>query len=98
MTRPLPALPRGFSWRRRGAGGGSLRIWGVVEVATVERAPNGWISRVNVCFHASLHREALAGSKRQACYWVHRWAWARAETLYRARPEACVMVVPGSLG
>src|SRR5690606_15659786 len=94
----LPPLPRGFAWRRRRDGAGELALWGIEAVAVVERIPAGWASRVNVCFHSSLHREALAGSKRQACYWVHRWVQARAAAIHRARPEACVNVTPDRLG
>lgn len=61
-------------------------------VATIEPAAPGWLSRVNVCFHESLHREALAGSKRQACYWVHRWIQVKADSIYRTRPRSCSMM------
>lgn len=95
--RQLPPLPYGFAWRRRPGGLGELTIWGMETVARVEPIDCRWRSRVNVCFHESLHRGAIAGTKRQACYWVHRWVIARAEAIYRARPEACVLVRPKSL-
>lgn len=92
MSNCLPPLPYGFAWRPKAGGGGELTIWGVEAVATVEPGRGAWLSRVNICFHPSLHRDALAGSKRQACYWVHRWVKARAESIYRARPEACAVL------
>src|SRR5690349_1196236 len=98
MRRPLPPLPHGFAWRRCPAGEGELTLWGATEVAEIRWTEAGWLSRVNVCFHPSLHRQALAGSKRQACYWVHRWVQARAGAIYRARPEACALVTPDRLG
>lgn len=95
--RQLPPLPYGFFWRRCPGGRGELTIWGNEAVARVEPIDSGWRTMVNVCFHESLHRGAIAGTKRQACYWVHRWAIARAEGIYMARPEACVLVRPRSL-
>lgn len=97
MLRSLPPLPQGFEWYSGPAGSGTLKIWGVYAVALVEPMHGGWRTRVNVCFHASLQREVMAGNKRQACYWIHRWVIPRAEAIYRARPRACVAVVPKSL-
>lgn len=71
-----------------------LTIWGIEEVAIIDKTPDGWLTTVNTCFHSSLHRQALAGLQRQAFYWVHRWVLIRAESIYRARPESCVMIVP----
>jgi len=88
----LPPLPEGFAWRPRIAGGGELTIWGVTPVAEVYRIDAGWLSRVNVCFHPSLHKEGLAGSKRQACYWAQRWVQVKADAIYRARPRSCSML------
>ena len=93
----LPDLPYGFAWRKAADGGGELTIWGSQVVAQVEPALSGWRLRVNVCFHGSLHQEAIAGTKFQACYWIHCWAIARAEAIYRARPESCVLVKPKTL-
>lgn len=98
MDRQLPPLPEGFSWRTSTEGVGELTLWGLTVVARIESSPMGWVSRVNLCFHESLHRKAIAGSKRQACHWVHRWVAAHAERLCRARPESCVLVVPTTLG
>jgi len=86
----LPLLPYGFSWRRRSDGGGELVLWGNIEVAAIQPTRDGrWLAAVNLPFHESLYREAVAESKQLACYWVHRWATRQAEMIYRARPEEC---------
>lgn len=90
MKRPLPALPYGFTWRPLADGGGELVLWGHSEMASVQPLEGGgWLVRVNIAFHESLHREAIARSKGQACYWVHRWVAREAEVVYRTRPEEC---------
>ena len=92
MPRLLPPLPEGFSWRRRGEASGELRLWGVHEMATVRKLPTGeWVAWVNLAFHESLHRKAVATSKWQACYWVHRWAGREARTIYELRPRTCTI-------
>jgi hypothetical protein len=61
-------------------------------MATVERLLTGeWLARVNIAFHDSLHREAVAASKGQACYWVHRWAVREAHRIYEIRPRTCTI-------
>ena len=97
MARPLPPLPDGFAWRRSPKGIGELTIWNIQVVARVELLGGQWRTSVNVCFHDSLHRYALAGSKHLACYWVHRWVITRAEAIYRARPKACILVTPRTI-
>lgn len=92
MARPLPPLPEGFSWRRRGEASGELRLWGVHEMATVRQLPTGrWLAKVNLAFHESLHRQAVAASKGQACYWVHCWAAREALAIYKLRPRTCTI-------
>ena len=95
MSKSLPPLPHGFSWRPTASGGGELMLWGYSEMAVIQPLEDGrWLARVNIAFHESLHREAIARSKGQACYWVHRWAAREADWIYRARPEACALVLP----
>ena len=92
LTSSPPPLPHGFEWRRVGPIAEELCLWRVTAVARVEKWDGAWIATVNLCFHASLHRQAHADSELQACYWVHRWAIKNAETLYKARPEACAQL------
>lgn len=62
-------------------------------MAAVEPLPDGtWLARVNIAFHESLHREAIARTKGRACYWVHRWVQREAATIYACRPRVCTMV------
>lgn len=99
MKGVIPQLPYGFTWRPLPRGGGTLFLWGVNEMATVEPMRDGqWLARVNIAFAESLHREAIACSKGQACYWVHRWAIREAEKIYDARPESCSIVSRTALG
>ena len=61
-------------------------------MAAVEPLPDGsWLVRVNIAFHESLHREAVARSKGQACFWVHQWAQREAARIYACRPKVCSM-------
>lgn len=97
MSLDLPPLPKGFAWRRVADGVGELTLWSTYEVARVEPAGRLWRCRVNLYAHESIHFEAVVGSKREACYWVHCWAVARAEAIYRVRPEHCILARPRSL-
>lgn len=93
----LPPLPKGFAWRRVSGGAGQLTLWGSYEMARVEPTGRLWRCLVNLYAHPSIHQEAVVGSKREACYWVHCWAIARAEAIYRVRPEHCILARPKTL-
>ena len=84
----LPPLPADARWHQISSAPLTyeLSVRGY-PVASAERLPDGrWLTRVGLLWADELHREAVAGSARQARRWIQGWLGPQLPRISRARP------------